>query len=116
MSETSNFLNLVVKEEQVTIQNGQNKSNAIDLKGASLKTLFMPAAFDGTEISFEVSTDGVNFLPYYNIDNVLIKMNCAIDRAYGFAAIDFYSIRWLKLVSNATEGSDRVITLLTRGI
>jgi len=116
MTEVNNFIGLVVNSLPVKILTGQTKSEIVNVMGSTLKTLILPAVFTGTEISFEISIDGITFYPYYNIDNNLVKFSCTQGRAYGFAAIDFYSIQYLKLVSNATEGAERNLTLITRGI
>jgi hypothetical protein len=116
MAEIQNFIGQVVKTEVVTILNGQTSSPAVQLKGATLKTIILPAAFDGTILTFQVSDDNVTFHDYYNILNAQVSIDVSPNRAYGLAAIDFFSIDYLKIVSNAAETADRAIKLVTRGI
>ncbi len=115
MSEVKSYIGQVVNTLTATIANTATKSDVIDLKGATLKTIIMPAAFTGTVISFEISTDGTNFFPYYNVDDIEVDVTVTAGRAYGLAAIDFYSIQYLKIVSNASEGAKRLLTLISRG-
>jgi hypothetical protein len=116
MSTVSNYTNLVVETLETTIANGQTKSEIIDMKGSSLKTILLPAAFDGANLTFEVSDDRINFYPYYNISNVAVSIDITAGRAYGVAAIDFYSIQYMKIVSSVSQGADRTIKLITRAI
>lgn len=116
MAQTRDYRNSVVETVTVTIANGQTISDGKDLAGSSLKTIVLPATFTGTEIYFQISDDGITYYDYYNIDNDRVKITTTANRAYGLGAIDFFSIRWLKIVSNTTEAADRVIKLITRGI
>ena len=116
MSEARNYTSLIVQTVTGTIQSGQTKSDIINLKGVTFKTLILPAAFDGTSLTFEISDDGATFYPYYNVNNIQLAITCTQGRAYGLAAIDFYSIQYLKIVSNASETAARSLKLLTRAI
>lgn len=116
MSGVKNFSNLPVTNVTATILSGQTKSNAIDMSGATSKTFYLPSLMDGTELTFEVSPDNVTFYPYRNIDNDLVKITLTAGSAHGFAAIDFYSIQFFKIISNASESDDREIIIASRGI
>lgn len=116
MTTITNFSNLPVNSISTTILSGQTKSLVVDISGATLKTIYLPASMTGTKLTFEVSYDGVTFLPYANIDNNLVEIDISPARAYGLSAIDFYGIQFFKIVSNAVEAADRVITLSSRGI
>jgi hypothetical protein len=116
MGEVNQYTSLILKTVNATILNGQSKSNIIDVKGTSIKTIFLPAAFDGSTLTFEISEDGTNFFPYYNINNMPITIDVTAGRAYGLAAIDLYSIQFLKIVSSATESAERIIKLIARAI
>ena len=116
MSQITNYLNSIIDPIQTTIASGQTESSPIDVYGTTLKTIFLPSAFDGTSITFQVSYDGTTYYDYYNVDNQAVTVTCSANRAYGWLANDFYSIRFLKLVSNATESADRIITLILGSI
>jgi hypothetical protein len=114
MAELNEFLNTIVTPTSVTIALGDTESGAIDCFSTIIKTIILPASFEGTEVSFKISADGVNYFPYYNIDNLPVAFTCSPSRAYGLGAIDFYSVRYVKLVSNVAVTADRVITLITK--
>lgn len=116
MTENHNFIGLVVNTKIATIPSGQTTSNIINLQGATLKTIILPALFTGTQLFFQISINGSTFYDYYNIDNIKVSITCSQNRAYGLGAIDFYSIQYLKIVSGTTESANRDIILLTRGI
>lgn len=116
MSEASQYTGLIVETIETTIANGETKSAIINMKGISLKTILLPAVFDGSNLAFEVSDNGIDFYPYYNINNVVVAIDITAGRAYGVAAIDFYSIQYMKIVSNASQAADRTIKLIGRGI
>lgn len=115
MANISDFTTQIIQTLEITIANGQTKSTIFHSKGATLKTIILPAAFDGTEITFEISDDGTNFYEYRNIDNDIVTITCTQGKAYGLGAIDFYSIDYLKIVSNASESGDRTLKLIMRG-
>lgn len=116
MTTKNNYLNNVIIPYTLTIANGDTDSEAFDCGGVTLKTIIMPSAFTGTEITFKISPDGVTYYDYYNIDNVKASITCSAGRAYGLGAIDFYSIKFLKIISNAAEAADRDFILLTKSI
>ncbi len=104
--------NTIITTIDATILSGQTTSAAIDVYGTTLKTIYMPAAFTGTKLNFKVSEDNVTFYDYANINNNLVEVTITAGRAYGLAAIDFASIQFLKLVSDASEAADRTIKLV----
>jgi hypothetical protein len=114
MSTKEQFSNTIIDPITVTIPSGTSESNAIDCYGVAIKTIILPATFTGTELTFKISPDGINYFDYYRIDNLIASITCTQNRAYGLGAIDFFSVRFVKLVSNAVESADRVITILTK--
>ncbi len=97
-----------------TIASGQTASGAIDLQGLLLCQLIMPSALTGTSISFQSSHDNVTFNDVYNDTNTQITITVAVDRTYNIDPKDFAGVRYLKIVSNASEGADRSIGVMTR--
>ncbi len=116
MTTTNDFSNLPVDIVTATIAIGQTKSDIINMNGATLKTIFMPAAFTGATIEFEVSYDGVTFAPYANVDDNLVEITITAGRAYGLAAIDFFGVLSFKIVSKSAEAAERSIILVPTGI
>ena len=102
--------------QNVTISSGGTKSNALDVGGHGLVGMIMPAAFTGTSVTFEGSWDGTNFFPIYNTDGTQFSATVSTSRLIAFAPSDFVSCRLVKIVSSSTEGADRVINLIIRGL
>lgn len=104
------------KRKEVTILNGQTESSAVDLQGLTLIAIETPAALTGTQFEFKASDDGVTYLDYYNTQGIKASAQVGVDRYVAFAAQDFASTRFLKVVSNAAEGADRTIQLVARTV
>lgn len=116
MSEATQFTSGVIQPLTATILNGQTTSDAINTFATGITIIEMPAAFDGTQLTFQTSSDGVTFQDYYNINNVPVAVTCTAGRNYGLAAQDFYGVQWIKVVSNASETADREIKLIPKSI
>ena len=104
------------KKESVTISASGTTSNGLDLDkfGFSIVGIYMPAAFTGTSISFLTSNDGSTYSDLYNASNTLISMGVTQGRVYQLSPGDLTALRYIKIKSSATEGSDRIITLIAR--
>ena len=116
MGTVNQYTSLVIQTLDATILNGQTKSDIINMSGTLLKTIILPAAFTGSTLTFEISEDKTNFFPYYNINNMPVTIDVSAGRAYGLGAIDFYSIKYMKIVSGSVEAADRTIKLIARAI
>ncbi len=106
--------------ETVTIASSGTASNAIDIaeNGWQLAGFIIPAAFTGTSISLQTSNtlDGTY---------VTVQDGAGADLTFAVTVSRFIPIpnlsltaglRFLKVVSNATEASSRVIVLAARAI
>jgi hypothetical protein len=116
MAEVEQFSNQIVKPLTATIPSGQTKTGIIDVRGTTGLHIGLPAAFTGTAITIETSFDGTTFQEYRNINNQAVTITCEAGYNYGLAAQDLYPVRYIKLVSNATEGADRAILLGIKSI
>lgn len=99
------------------IASSGTKSGALALQGMALVGMIFPAAFTGTAVTFEVS-DALagTYTPLYDAANSLVSMTIAQGRAYAVDPANFQGINFLKIVSNATEGSARTIICSTKGL
>ena len=106
------------KNLTATILSGQTESDVIDSRGASLIGIIIPAAFTGTSLTFEVGSgpDGSTLADYYNAAGTQISVAVAPSRYVGMAAIDFAPTRFLKIISDQSEGADRAVILVFRGL
>lgn len=99
------------------IASSGTKSAAIDLKGMALNGVKLPATFTGTAISFEMcdTADGT-YVPVKSTTSGTTLSYTVAQATY--AAIDptpFQGIRYLKIVSNATEGAERTLLCSLKG-
>jgi len=92
-------------------------SGAIDLQGMALVGLILPATFTGTALTFSVcDTLAGTYTPLYDASNSAVSMTVAQGRAYAVDPANFQGIQFIKIVSNATEGSARTIICSTKGL
>lgn len=98
----------------VTISNGGTTSTAIDLSSLGFVGFILPSAFTGTAITFTGSIDNSTFTALYNSSNSAYSITVAASRYYMLNPADFMGSRYIKLVSNATEGGARTISVITR--
>ena len=102
-----------------TIANTATKSGAVATGGMALVGIYMPAAFTGTTITFEVhnqetgtynpvkKSDGTALT--YTVDNAAVSY-VAIDPSY------FYGVFYLKVVAGSAQGASRTLTLALKGM
>lgn len=109
---------LRLKYAGVAILAASTKSAVIDLVGGTLCGLFMPAAFTGTAITFEVSNDVAGTFHPLHDSSGAVSVTVAQQRAYSVNPITFYGWRYIKIVSNAAANGDagRIVTLAVRDI
>ena len=119
MTDTTQFSNIrLCKDQTVTIVNGATVSSAASLRGTSLVGIDIPAGFEGTSLTFQVSTDGITYNNYYRlIDAALVTAVVVTGTAgsYSSGNFDFTGWNFIKLVS-ASQTGDITITLKTRPI
>jgi hypothetical protein len=118
MSLLSGFLGILNTAVSTTIAAAGTTSAAISTGGFSLCGVKLPAAFTGTAISFTMcdTVDGT----YVPVKSTTSGSALSYTVAQGtYAALDpkdFQGIAFLKIVSNATEGSLRTLVLSMKGI
>ena len=101
--------------QTVTIASGQTKSGAVSLQGAVLYALRIPATITGTSISLEESDSEIGtFRPVYDNTGALVSVPVSASRTCVFAPSTVHGLRFIKLVSSASEGADRSIGVITR--
>jgi len=98
----------------VTITGGGTTSGAFTTQGLGVVGLIMPGTFTGTTMTFTGSDDGTNFYSLYNTSGTALSITVAASRLILFTPGDLVGIQFIKLVSGSTEGSDRVIQVITR--
>ena len=100
------------QEDTITILNGQTASPTFDLHGMVFIGLLFPAAFDGTEVSFQSSkTKDGTFRDIFNQDGIQFTIPIKLDSYVSWDIIDFYGHRFVRLVSDVAETADRTFDL-----
>lgn len=99
-----------------TIHSGNTTSDIVDLSDLAMTGIIIPIAFTGTAITFNGSMDNINYYPLYNTAGTQLSITVAPDRWIEFTPGDFCAVRYLSFVSNATEGADRNLIIVTRSL
>jgi hypothetical protein len=108
--------NLVQKT--VVLASGGTKTPEIDLGGFSLVGIFFPATFTGTALTFEAASATAGTFRAVKSGAGGSALSYTVAQAT-YAAIDpkdFAGIQFLKLVSGSTEGADRSLILVLKGV
>lgn len=110
-------------QTSATILNGAALSSEINLVGATLCGLIMPAAWDAASIGFKAaSASGGTFVPLYNASGILVSVTVSTSRFVILNAADFAAMQFFKLWSQNGAGTDtnqtadRSITIITRPV
>jgi hypothetical protein len=101
---------------KAVIANGATKSNAVLLSPNTLVGVLFPSEMTGTTISFEVcDTENGTFSAVNNGGAYTItKANSAIEPVASL--VGNACLKWVKIVSNATELAERTLYFITRDI
>ncbi len=117
MPTASSFAQRVCTTITANIANGQTVSTAIDLGGASMAGIIMPAAFTGATISFKVSdTLAGTYVPLKNTAGTTISFTVSASTAIGFSPTDFAAWQYIQIVSASAEGGSRDIKVIPRSV
>lgn len=112
---------LVVQSDQIAtanavISNGQSLSAAVDLGQSRLARIVVPASFEGTSLTFQVSPDGITYYNAYDNTGAEYAVPVGASRSVGLPPEDFLGVRYLKLRSGTSGaptnvGAARTLTL-----
>lgn len=100
----------------VTIASGSTTSSAIDLYGTTLVGIFMPSSWTTANLTLKASSDNSTFEDVYDSAGTLKTLTAAASHYIMLDPSNYAGIRHLKLVSTATQGADRTLTLAVRPI
>lgn len=114
MANKNDFQDLVVTQT-VTIANGGATSTAADLRGTTATVFYVPAEFEGTQITFQVSYDNSTFSQLIDADGgAAIVASVAAGKATPLDPGVLCGAQYLKVVSNNAVAADRTITISAR--
>jgi|DEB19_MinimDraft_3_1074340.scaffolds.fasta_scaffold00956_13 hypothetical protein len=96
---------------------GATLSNAVDLHGTSLVGISVPSSFSGSQLSIysAISFDGV-YRVVKNINGTAATMTCVANEHIALVPFDLASVRFIKVLSDVSQGGDCEITLITRPV
>jgi len=86
-----------------TIPVDETVSNGVFLKNGIAGAIQMPAAMDGTALTFQVSYDDVTYTALYATGGTEISYTVAASRVIPLDPAVFGAFQYLKLVSGSTE-------------
>lgn len=114
MASITGFQSLL-KSGNLTISNGGTTSDVLELGGTILSGIIISTTLTGTELTFLASFDGTN---YYTLrDEAGNSVSLPISNGAGIYNLNeeqFVHINFVKVVSNASEGAERTLTLIAR--
>ena len=117
MPSKNNFRSLIVSDATATIAASGTTSAEIDLSGATLCGIYIPASFTGTSIAFQASsTSGGTFVSVRDGAGSALSKTVAAGQYIKLDPADFAGVRFLKIVSGSTEGAERILTLAARPV
>lgn len=89
----------------MTVANGATVSTVVDLAGYRTRRLIIGSAFDGTTITFQVSsTELGTYVDLYDITNTQVSMTVAASRAYDLPG-ELMSWRFIKIVCGTVQAT-----------
>lgn len=100
--------------QPVTVANGATVSSAVIAEHYAIYGLIMPAAFDGTALTFDVSYDKTNWQPLYDATNTAISRTVAAARSYPLPD-ELAAFPYFRLVCGTTQTADRVFRIAAKG-
>ena len=115
MTNVNQFQQSIIEPIQATIAISTTDSDAINLQGTTIAGIYIPSVFTGTAISFKASYDGIN---YFNISDgtAIVSATVTGGQYIALSPIVFYGVRELKIVSNAAEAAERILTVIPYSI
>lgn len=115
-SKANQYTTTVVDVLLAQINEGENFSNRIDTYGTAITCIETPSNFVG-DITFYVSSNGVDFRPYHNIKGELVEISpAAPNTAYGIAAQDFFPVRYIQIRTTVVQTSACQLRLIPKAI
>ena len=100
----------------VTIANGATVSSSINMNAYTLVGVKFPATMTSTTVTLQDSLDGTTFEDTYNTNNNLIEWTFTQGRHYKILPSDTAAWINLRLKVDSSEGAERSIQIICRGV
>ncbi len=98
----------------VTVANGAQSSDAIDLDGRTPMAIVTPSALTGTSLSFEASANGTTYYDVYTTAGAVRSITIGASRYIPLEPNYFFGIKFIKLKCGSAQAAERTIMLLAR--
>lgn len=116
MPSTTDFQS-IINTTTASISASGTTSAAVDLSGTTLAGIQMPATFTGTSISFQAATSlGGTYQTVIDGSGSTLSKNVSQGKYLILDPSEFASLQFIKIVSSATEGSQRDLVLVSRPV
>lgn len=102
--------------QTTTIASGQTESSSIDLQGSTLVGIYMPSSWTTADLTYKASTDNSSFVAVKDDAGNTKTSTVGTNQFTLLDPVDFTGIRFLKLVSSASQGANRDIILVSRPV
>lgn len=99
----------------VTIASGATASEAVDADGYAAFGVALPAAFTGTSLAVEVSTDGAAFQALSDDTGTVVSLTVAQGNSYALPVGALAPWPWFRLVSGSAEAAERILNVARKG-
>tara|TARA_R100001463_G_scaffold81840_3_gene136365 strand:- start:82 stop:438 length:357 start_codon:yes stop_codon:yes gene_type:complete len=104
---TTQYQNSRCDNIKATILNTATESDAIDLSGTTLGGFIIPATFQGTTLTFQVSIDGIAFHGLNDpLGNVVTISGIVAGKAVNWQMGDLTTWRYLKFITGSAQTSN----------
>ncbi len=109
----------IVETAPYTIAVGQTETPIINLEGLILLKIAVPSSLIGTVLSFKVDSDLTiaNLKEYIKTDGTTVEITVTPDKVVGIVPQDFAGVKYIQIVSDATQtGTGAIFNLTVRRV
>lgn len=108
------LVNRNARAPYVTIANGATASSALKFGDYAFGLFFIPSAFTGATVTFQVSYDGTTYVVLKDSSNTDISYTVTASKAYPFPD-EASGAAYIKIISASAEGAARTIYCSVKG-
>lgn len=105
----------VAEKKLITITSGSAGSDKIVLNQKTPGAILFPSAMSGSNLKFQVEVDG-SYHDMYNRDGTLYQVPFIANGFRSLEIVEFLNFLNLRVVSDATESSDREFYIFSSNI
>jgi hypothetical protein len=99
-----------------TIADGASVSGEVLLEGTTITHMLIPASFEGTTVTFEVTLNGTTWYDLYNTNGVQVSITVASSQATILKPSDFVGILGFRITSGSAQTGAAVVQFVGRGL